>query len=297
MIRYRQIEAFRYVMVTGTMTGAADSMAISQPAVSRLISDLEYHLKFKLFDRVKGRLLPTQDAMRFYQGVDQFYIGFEQLEEVAQKIRTQKPSDLKVCATPALSTYVFPTVVEAFQQTHPNVNLLMESLSSVEIVQRLKTHMAHIGITTAFPEVPGVEQIPWRTTAHVCAVHKSHRLAEKDIITAEDLTHEEILKILPAGFVNWQPVTKTLKQAGIEYSDRIGIQSSHTGYSMVAQNLAVAIIEPFAAPAWLTNGVVVKPFTPAIEFDYVIVRAANVPGSEAENEFIRQVQNISLPAW
>jgi DNA-binding transcriptional LysR family regulator len=294
MIRYRQIEAFRYVMVTGTMTGAADSMAISQPAISRLISDLEYHLKFKLFDRVKGRLIPTQEAMRFYQGVDQFYIGFDQLEEVAEKIRTQKPSDLKICATPALSTYVFPRVIEAFQRTHPNVNLLIESLSSVDIVHRLKTHMAHIGITTAFPEVPGIEQIPWRTTEHVCALHQSHPLAENEIITADDLTNEEILKILPVGFVNWQPVSRTLKKAGIKYSDHIGIQSSHTGYSMVAQNLAIAIIEPFAAPTWLNNGVVIRPFQPVIEFDYVIVRAANLPGSEAENEFIQQIQKLSM---
>ena len=296
MIRYRQIEAFRYVMVTGTMTGAANSMAVSQPAISRLISDLEYYLKFKLFDRIKGRLVPTQEAMQFYQGVDQFYIGFEQLEDVADKIRTQRPSDLKICATPALSTYVCPDAVQRFRAQYPNVSLLIESLSSTEVVHRLKTHMANLGITTAFPDVPGIEQIHWRTCAHVCALHHSHPLVKKPLITADDLVGEEILKILPAGFVNWQRVTKTLNEAGIHYSDRIGIQSSHTGYSMVAQNLAVAIIEPFAATTWLNNGVVIKPFEPTIEFDYVIARAESAPMTETEKTFIAALQDVFLPS-
>lgn len=86
-IRYRQVEAFRGVMITGTTIGASHLMAISQPAVSRLIADLEYGLKFKLFDRHKGRLVPTAKALRFYHGVEQFYMGLEQLDLVAEEIR------------------------------------------------------------------------------------------------------------------------------------------------------------------------------------------------------------------
>ena len=58
-MKFRQIEAFRFIMLRGTTAAAAAEMHISQPAVSRLLADLEDHLGFRLFERKKGRLLPT----------------------------------------------------------------------------------------------------------------------------------------------------------------------------------------------------------------------------------------------
>ena len=55
-MRYRQLEAFRAVMLAGSMTQAAEMLSISQPAVSRLIACLEQDLDFALFRRRRGRL-------------------------------------------------------------------------------------------------------------------------------------------------------------------------------------------------------------------------------------------------
>jgi DNA-binding transcriptional LysR family regulator len=57
--RLRQMEVFRSVMLTRTITGAAKMLFISQPAVSRLISQTEESLGYKLFSRVKGKLVPV----------------------------------------------------------------------------------------------------------------------------------------------------------------------------------------------------------------------------------------------
>ena len=56
MIRFRQIEAFRSLIMTGTSVGAAKKLHVTQPAISRLIADLEADLGFSLFSRVGGRL-------------------------------------------------------------------------------------------------------------------------------------------------------------------------------------------------------------------------------------------------
>lgn len=291
-MRYRQVEAFRYVMVTGTTTGAAESMAITQPAVSRLIADLERDLQFRLFDRFKGRLLPTAEAIRFYQGVELFYMGLDRLDRVAEQIRTQQPADLKVCATPALSTFIFPEAVRRFQSGHPAVNLLIEGFSSSEIVTRLQTHLTHLAITLAFPEVAGIVQEPLLEAAHVCAVHESHPLAKKDVVRPEDFVGEEVLNILPSGLVNWNKVAKILTKAGVDYENGIGIQNSHTGYSLVAANLAIALIEPFAASAWRNNGVIVRPFEPKVAFRYVIAHAQSrqqTAPMKAFSEIVREI--------
>ena len=297
-MRYRHIEAFRYVMVTGTTTGAAESMAITQPAVSRLITELEFDLKFQLFDRFKRRLLPTSEALRFYQGVEKFFTGLDELDRIAEQIRIQQPADLKVCATPALSTCVFPEAVRRFKEDHPVVDLFIEGFDSSEIITRLQTRLTHLGITQAFPEVSGIVQEPLLEASHVCAVHQSHALARKDVVTPDDLVGEDVLNILPTGLVDWNRVAKVLTNAGVEYERGIGISNSHTGYSLVAANLAVAVIEPFAAATWLNNGVVVRPFEPKISFRYAIAYSLSQQQTEAMKDFAKIVREIcAQPGW
>ena len=82
-MNFRQIEAFRYVMITGTTKGAANRLFVTQPAISRMITALEAHLGFKLFNRHKGRLQPTMTAIRFYKAVEQNFLGLERLEKLA----------------------------------------------------------------------------------------------------------------------------------------------------------------------------------------------------------------------
>ena len=75
MISLRQIEAFRAVMVTGTVTQAAKMLEVSQPAVSRMISYLEYEIGFKLFSRASRQLIPTDEGRAFYDEVERSFIG------------------------------------------------------------------------------------------------------------------------------------------------------------------------------------------------------------------------------
>ncbi|CAJ3076526.1 LysR family transcriptional regulator [Burkholderia pseudomallei] len=61
-LNLRQIEVFRAIMLTGSISGAAKLLHVSQPAVSRLISYAEQRLGLALFERIKGRLYPTPEA-------------------------------------------------------------------------------------------------------------------------------------------------------------------------------------------------------------------------------------------
>lgn len=61
-MKFRQLEAFHYVMISGSAVRAAELMQITQPAVSRSIAELEASLGFPLFDRVRGRMVPTTEG-------------------------------------------------------------------------------------------------------------------------------------------------------------------------------------------------------------------------------------------
>ena len=67
MLNPRQIEAFRTVVVTGGVTAAAKALNVTQPAVTRLIHDLQYALGLTLFVKRGSRLVPTNEALSLYR--------------------------------------------------------------------------------------------------------------------------------------------------------------------------------------------------------------------------------------
>src|SRR5690348_6414912 len=102
-MRLRQLEAFRAVMLCQTVTKASEMLHISQPAATRLIADLEDSIGFDLFDRKRGRLIPTAEAQTLFEEVQQSLLGVERIARTAQEIRHQQRGVLQVAAAPALS--------------------------------------------------------------------------------------------------------------------------------------------------------------------------------------------------
>jgi DNA-binding transcriptional LysR family regulator len=86
-VNLRQIEAFRAIILHGTMTAAADQLRTSQPSISRLIAELEPATKLKLFERRAGRITPPEEGLAFYYEVEQSFTGLEHLAQAAHDIR------------------------------------------------------------------------------------------------------------------------------------------------------------------------------------------------------------------
>ena len=68
-MRLRHIEIFEAIRRTGSLTQAAAALHITQPAASKLLASAEAQLGFKLFERVKGRLVATREADILTPGV------------------------------------------------------------------------------------------------------------------------------------------------------------------------------------------------------------------------------------
>ena len=99
-MHFRQLEAFRETMRAGSVTKAAKNMNISQPSVSRLISDLEINAGFSLFHRMGRGLSPTPEAHRFYKSVEGMFLGIDRLNELAQTIRSTSGGTVSIGVIP-----------------------------------------------------------------------------------------------------------------------------------------------------------------------------------------------------
>src|SRR3982074_2439738 len=117
----RLLEAFRAVVECGSVTHAAASLGVTQPAVSAQIARLERQIGFSLFTRAGTLLRPTADALTCRAEVDRTLDRMDDLGRAAEHIRQGQVGSLTVASHPMAGGALLPPVIAAFGQQRPNV--------------------------------------------------------------------------------------------------------------------------------------------------------------------------------
>ena len=291
-MNFRQIEAFRHVMQCGTTMGAASRMFVTQPAISRLITALEEVVEFKLFNRHKGRLQPTAAGIRFYNAVEQNFLGLERLERAAEKIGAGEPHELAIACTPALSATLLPLAVKSFHSSYPDVLVSIDTTTVSQTLDRLQSQRVEIALTLAFPVIAGIELESLIETEIYCAMPIGHPLSRKKTITPGDLAGKRVIKTLPAGPIKWEQDTQVFADAGIQLKHTIAYHTSHTGYAMIAQGLGLGLMEPFAYQHWRED-VTLRRFQPRLPITYALAYPTSVVRSQLVLDFRQAVKAVA----
>ena len=294
-MNFRQLEAFRHVILTGTTKEAAGRMFVTQPAISRLINALEEELGFTLFNRLKGRLQPTTAGVRFYEAVEQNFLGLERLDQTAARIRRSEPRELKIACTPALSATLLPVAIKAYRVQYPAIMINVDTVIVTGLLERLQQMRIDLAVTLAFPPITGIEVEPLLETETYCAMPISHPLASKDVITPEDLVGIPLLKPLPTGPLTWEEEEQIFQEASVEPRYTTAYHTSHTGYAMIAQGLCIGLMEPFAAQHWRKE-VTLRPFRPRVKLTYALAYPSPQIPSKPISEF-REAIREAFKNW
>src|SRR5579875_64147 len=126
----RQCEVFRAVMEAGTVTAAAERLHVSQPAISKILAQLEQELGFRVFLRQRQRLLPTPEAQALYQEVRRAFVGLDYLTRFAADLRDLRQGHLVLAASHAVCSFYLPGVVAGFLRDHPGLSVSMHAMDS-----------------------------------------------------------------------------------------------------------------------------------------------------------------------
>jgi len=285
----RQVEAFRYVYQTGSMTTAGELMGVSQPAVSRLIRDLEAEIDFPLFDRTRGGLTPTADAGEFYREVQRSFHGLDRLGRIAQDLRQRRVGDLRIVSTVAMSFYFLPGVMGRFREAWPDVKLALHSCPSPEVVEGVATQQYDIGLGIAPAAPPGVAAVPLPTLDTVCVLPASHPLAARDKIRPEDLDGEPLL-IISDYSTTQRKILQSLEAAGIRRNIVMEATNSAPICELIRQGAGLAILEPVTAMAYAGRDVAVLPYEPTISLEMKLLHQSGRPLSEPAAAFFDLVR-------
>ncbi|MFN5527613.1 LysR substrate-binding domain-containing protein [Bradyrhizobium sp.] len=155
-LNLRQIEVFRAIMISGSISGAARLLSVSQPAISRLLAYTEDGLKLKLFERISGRVQPTPEAKRLFAEVEHIHRGVARINDLADELRAGGTGTIRVVASPSAGHSMVPEALALLRSRFPDLRVEFESLTLLEIVNRVGTARADLGITVLPVDEPTV---------------------------------------------------------------------------------------------------------------------------------------------
>jgi DNA-binding transcriptional LysR family regulator len=269
-INSRQVEAFRAMMMTGSVTDAARLMAVTQPAVSRLLRDFQALLKMELFERRGSGLVPTASATALYMEVERSFVGLERIAAAAEEIRGRRTGTLRIAALPALSNGYLPRLAGGFLKERPNLNLSFFGVISPIVVDWVLNNQCDIG----FAEVPiahsGLPCVRLPALPRVAVLPADHRLAAKAVLEPRDFEGEAFVS-LSAGSSSRHLIDQVFNREDVRRVMRVETSLSEIICGMVSSGLGVAICDPFTAQEFEGRGIVVRRFLPRIDFEFAAV--------------------------
>ncbi|MBS9722041.1 LysR family transcriptional regulator [Tianweitania sp. BSSL-BM11] len=280
----RQVEAFRAVMMTGQMTTAAELMSVTQPAVSRLIRDLEHATKLRLFERRGNQIIPTQEALTLWKEVDRAFVGLNHIASLAKEIARQAAGTLRIAAMPALANGVLARFLARFLEDKPNLQASLSGLPSSLVIEAVAAGQAEIGYADGPLDRPGFIIEPHSIPA-VVAMPQHHPLAEKAVIQPADLRGQRMISLEP-GTVFAMRVEVAL--AGVQRLSIVETRLSHTALSLVSEGAGIAIIDPTSASEFIDRGVAVRRFGLFIDAGFLAIQPANRTRSDIVDRFMRE---------
>ncbi|WP_028203928.1 LysR substrate-binding domain-containing protein [Paraburkholderia nodosa] len=277
MLNFREVQAFRAVMLSGSMTQAAKDLHTSQSNISRVIGQLERRLGIKLFERQIGKLMPTLEGQVFFRDVEHTFTSLRGLEEKAESIRKRGSGRLRVAAVPSMAIVAVPDAIHLFAQRYPDVDITLQVADSLTVCQWLATGYADVGIASEIFNGTSVASEVVRKSEGVCIVPRDHRLAQRnDALTPADLVGERFLSLKSSDVMR-----KRIDDAcRIDGEDkRILAYESHFAAAicrMVVRGMGVSVMNQLVVREY-ADQLAILPFSKRIEFVTYVVYPLNIP--------------------
>ncbi len=268
----RQLEAFRATIMSGSITGAADILHISQPSVSRLIADLERSVGFALFRRAGRGIVATVEARRFYQAVESTFIGIDQLTELADGIRTTAGGVISLGVIPAFTHIVMPEAVGDVYRSRPEVRITVHMRNTPDIVDAVRMQQFDLGVVGRAPPYDGVEVLYQTSVPYVCLVPEVHPLART--VGPLDLERITATEFVTYGGPQVHELFRSAPgvMARLREGSRLAFANMPIAASLARETGALAVVDPYTARIGeKLGGVVSRPLVQDIRYNIAVV--------------------------
>ena len=285
----RQLEVFHAVMRAGTVTGAARLLGVTQPSVSTVLKHCEAQLGIALFRRVGGRLQPTPEAEAILPDIEGIFARLDSVGRQLRDLKGGRIGTLSLAGAFPIANGYLAAAVASFMAERPGLRVVLQALSSSELIDRVANREVELGIGLEPVVHPGVETEALVTSSVACVMREDHPLAQQEEIAIRQLDGMPIITFLSRAPLRGH-VDRALSEAGIVPRISVQVSMSMTGMALAYHGAGIALVEPFLLNTFPVPGLVARRLRPAIETKTLLIRARAAPRSAIMERFVAHLK-------
>jgi len=263
-MRLKHIEVFNAIMLTGSVSGAARLMHVTQPAITQTLQHAELQLGYALFTRQRNRLVPTVEAQTLYPEVQRLVSQLESVRRLAGGLRTGTSSELRLLVVPSLAVRALPEALKKFRKKHPDLAVSIRTLHSLEITEAIALREGDVGIVYGVNQHPSVQHVPVATGRLVCvSLPRARGSDRRTTVELAELLRSEFIRIDERDPIGAMLAEQFARQ-GLAPTGGITVQTHHIAMVLAEQGFGPAIVDSFTAAATSSETLHVRTLLPEV---------------------------------
>jgi DNA-binding transcriptional LysR family regulator len=293
-MRYRHIEVFYSVFIHGSVTKAAQDLNVTQPSISKILSQSESDLGIKLFERLNKKMIPTQEAKILFPYVQKIHNNLSNFKKVSSNLVEKPQGDLNIAATHALGIDYLPEAISKFSALNSKATFETVTLHYDEIIKQVLELKVDVGIV--YDPVPNNDLInqPIINGKFVVIAPQSF-FPNKTRVNIDDIKTQPFIKITdkvgPRGPLGSKLEEYLLKNS-INLTPTFNTETYQVALALVSKGMGITITDKISAESSSHPNIKILDLKPDLEFSLEIVYSKSNPLSLINKSFISFLSNF-----
>ncbi|MEX3933198.1 pca operon transcription factor PcaQ [Paraburkholderia phymatum] len=258
-VKFRHLQCFLAVAQFGGVQKAAESLSITQPAVSKTVAELEDILGVRLFERGRHGAVPTREGLLFMPHASACVSALRQGVDLLARAEGEAAATLDIGVLPTVATSLVPPVLRLFAEQWPNAIVRLKTASNTELLERLKAGTIEFAVgRLADPErMVGLTFEQLFSEPLVAVVRAGHAMASGAASPTTQL-HRYPVVVPPYGTLIRQSAESLLRAWAVPpLSSFVEVLSVSVGRALALENDAVWFVPRSAIEYELAHGLLV----------------------------------------
>jgi DNA-binding transcriptional LysR family regulator len=214
----RRLQVFYTVARLLSFTKAAESLHMTQPAVTFQVRQLEEYFNTRLFDRTHNRISLTDAGERVYEYAAQIFDLYAKMDNAVRDMTGEISGILIIGASTTIAEYMLPSLLGDFKKKYPDVNVHLKVSNSDGIVHMVENNDIDLGVVEAPVMNKNLVVENCRNDSLVAIVPPQHALADRKKVKFMDLLDQAFIA-REEGSGTREVIEEYLSESGLKPAD------------------------------------------------------------------------------
>lgn len=285
-LNLHHLRLFTAVADEGGFTRAASALRISQPAISRAITELERDVGMPLLDRSGKTVRLTEAGRQLHERARELFGVESAAEQELRELRGLERGVLRVAASTTIATYVLPKLLGSFRAEHPAVRIVVSSANTRSVARMLLEWRVDVALVEGPVVHDRIEPQPWMDDELVLIAHPTHAFAEAGSAPLDQLADETFIVREP-GSGTREVMRRALAEHGVLLRHTMRLGGTEAIKQGVAASLGLAFISRAAVVDQVALGTIAVVPVPGLRIarSFVELRLRGRAASPAARAF------------